>query len=164
MDINGVFYALEHLNCRMVVLEKQGKDQSDIVVRISFLSHVFSKSPKFGEIFDFKDENGKGRIFCLNRYTYSLNLAEFCENSISQNWLTWESRDKNSVSSYMLATDSQGINYAIIYRLAFGLSESCDVEFIVKSAYVTNSVRNNPRKFNVKSLIKKCYFEEKGFP
>jgi hypothetical protein len=164
LNLNGVTYALGHLKPRIIFLKEQGKDCSDICVRISFLSHVYSKSPDFGIKSDFKDEIGKERNVCPDRYQRSVNLPDYCENSILNNWLTWESRDRNSISNYMLATDNSSAKYAVYYRLAPSLLENCDVEFIVKSAYVTNYIKYNPRKFNVKSLIKKCYFEGRGLP
>jgi hypothetical protein len=164
LQVDDTIYELGHLNSCAVILEKHGKDNADIVVRISFRSHVYSKTPERDEEISFTDENGKARIFCVERYKRSLDLSQLCQKSISENWLTWESRDKNSISSYMLCEAKNGTHYAIVYRLAPSLSTNFDVELIVKSAYPTTAIRTNPRKFNVRSQIKMCYFQNKALP
>ena len=128
------------------------------------MSHVFSKTPEAGEVRDFQDENGKDRVFCADRYNCSLDISHYCTDSIQNNVLTWESKDKNSVSSYMVVKDVNGDDYAIVYRLTPSLSEDYDVEFIVKSAYHKAAVYKNPRKYNVRNLIKKCFYEKKSLP
>jgi hypothetical protein len=157
-------YPLRHLGAFGTILYGHGPQGSDIRVRVSYLSHVFSKTPESGEISDFEDENGKNRVFCTERYNCSLNISQYCADSIQNNVLTWESKDKNSVSSYMIVKDVNGGDYAIVYRLTPSLSEDHDVEFIVKSAYLKTVVHKNPRKYNVRNLIKTCCYQQKSLP
>lgn len=157
-------YTLGHLEAFGIVLNGHGPQGSDIRVRVSYLSHVFSKTPEVDEVCDFQDENGKDRVFCIDRYNCSLNIKDYCTNSIQNNVLTWESRDKNGASSYMIVKDVNGAEYAIIYRLVPSLSDGHDVDFIVKSAYYKTAVHRNSRRHNVRSLIKKCCFEQKALP
>jgi hypothetical protein len=157
-------YSLGHLSAFGAVLNGHGPQGSDIRVRVSYLSHVFSKTPEFGAISDFQDENDKNRVFCTDRYNCSLNISQYCADSIQNNVLTWESKDKNGASSYMVVKDVNGDDYAIIYRLTPSLSDEHDVEFIVKSAYHKTVIHKNPRKYNVRNLIKKCCYERKSLP
>ena len=162
--VQNQIYTLDHLEAFGIVLNGHGPQGSNIRVRVSYLSHVFSKTPEVGEVCDFQDENGKDRVFCNDRYNCSLNISHHCGDSIQNNVLTWESRDKNGASSYMIVKDDNGAYYAIIYRLTPSLSDAYDVEFIVKSAYHKAAIHINLRKHNVRSLIKKCCFEQKALP
>lgn len=162
--IDGEAYSFDHLDATNIVLEGHGRDGADIRVRISYLSHVFSRTPGAQEAPNFKDENDKNRVFCSDRYRCSISLPAYCNQSIENNFLTWESKDRNSVSSYMLVDDGDGNSYAIVYRLTPSKTDRYDVEFIVKSAYLKDPIPKNPRKHNVRSLVKKCYFEDKSLP
>lgn len=157
-------YPLCHLSAFGTILNGHGPQGSDIRVRVSYLSHVFSKTPELGEASDFQDENGKSRVFCFDRYNCSLNISQYCTESIQNNVLTWESKDKNGVSSYMVVKDINGNDYAIVYRLTPSLSGDHDVEFIVKSAYYKTVVHKNPRRYSIRGLIKTCCYHQRSLP
>ena len=112
------------------------------------------------------DEANKPRIFCIDRYTLSQSLPNFCEAFIRENGITWESKDRNRVNSLMVIenANNQSIDYAVIYSLSPSRSNYFDVELIVKSAYEKENIIHPNRRYNIKTLIKKCYYQDKTVP
>lgn len=159
----GVQFDLAHLDAIPLILNGQGRNNADIHVRISFQSHVYSEGCNYNTLGRFADEGGAWRKFCPIRYGLSLGLGGFWQAAVAQKWLTWESKDRNQISNYMIADLGNGGTYAIIYRLAPSLSNHFDVEIIVKSAY-PRAARPAQRKFNVNQLVKKCYYNEIALP
>lgn len=155
---------LAHLNPVRATLVNEGECKADINVRVSFSCHVYSRTPEPGEIANLNDEIGRPRIFCPIRYACALDLSTHCVASIEKNYLTWESKDRNRVSSLMLVKSSNGDDYAVLYRLYPSPDNDTDVEFMVISAHLKDNIQSNPRKHNVRSLIKTCYYKKKNVP
>ena len=128
----------DHLVPFSHTLVGHGEDGADIVVRISYTSHVFSQSlVEHTDPFDFRDKNESKRRFCLDRYTGSLALHDLCRDMINRNLYTFISRDRNSVSNLTVVGDNltTGPHYAIFYTLFPSRLDGYDVELQVRSAY-----------------------------
>lgn len=164
VNIGGKVFTLEHLSYEAVTLVGHGREGADILVRISVTSHVYSKTPAAGQQADFYDENGKARVFCSYRYSRSKQLMSFCVASVENNTLTGQSKDRNGASCFILLDVGDGTHYEVFYRLVPNFGQDCCVELIVKSAYVVQHPRKNARKFNIRSLIKQCYYKQTGLP
>lgn len=164
LNYDGREYNFDHIEAFHSSLDGHGRDGEDIRIRVSFQSHVYSEACSAFEIEKFADEGNKFRKLCTLRYNLSLELPNLCESCIGDNWLTWESKDRNRVSNLMTVDIEGGQSYAIVYRLTPSLSDHHDVELIVKSAYPKDNMRPNKRKFNVKQLIKRCYFQNVSIP
>ena len=160
-------YEFSHLVPFSHTLYGQGGDNATIRVRASFKSHVFSTSPEGDENADFQDENGKDRVFCQDRYNRSKHLPGLCLNAIITNALTWQSEDKNSISSLVVADDplSTGLKYAVYYYLYPSKHDDYDVELVVKSAYLKEiEAFRIKRRHKLLSLVRKCFFTGTTIP
>ncbi len=157
---------LGHLNHQHLVLPQAGKNGADISIRVTFRSHVFSKScvPPTGH--DFLDENGQKRLFCNERYELSHLLPDFITQMVLENHNTWESRDRNRVNNLAIFHPNPETTqkYMLVYALIPSLAKNLDVELEVKSAYPCHNIPRIQRKFGVKQLIKTCYFQQKRVP
>jgi hypothetical protein len=165
ITVNGVIHDLTHLNASSHVITGHGHDGSDIKVRISFMSHVYSQVCNLG-VHDLLDEARKPRMFCTDRHTLSQDLSNFCGTFIRGNGITWESKDRNQINSLMVVENAngQGVDYAIIYTLSPSRSDLFDVEMLVKSAYGKENIIQPNRRYNIRVLIKKCYYQQKTIP
>ena len=167
LTVNDNAYSFTHLQPQRHVLRGHGRDKADIAIRLSFQSHVFSRTPDEDELPNFNDENNKARIFCLERYNHSLNLPQMCSDMITRNFLTWESKDRNSTSNLTVIDGNlvTGDNYAIYYYLFPSRLDNCDVELVVKSAYMRYiDFSHIKRRFKTIQPIKTCYFKDKIVP
>ncbi|PHR58267.1 MAG: hypothetical protein COA43_10925 [Robiginitomaculum sp.] len=164
---SGKNYDFDHLKPQTHTLEGQGNNGKDILIRLSFESHVFSRTPLSGERSSFRDRRGQERVFCVDRYDRSLVLDNLCADMILQNFLTWESKDRNSKSNLAVVRSRliTGLNYAIFYYLFPSRSNSYDVEIVIKSAYEKYiDFSHIKRRNKTTQLIKKCYFQQKTIP
>lgn len=166
--IENTTYTFDHLVPAVVNLAGQGRDSSDLRVRISYCSHVFSQSCLATEVdFDFKDENGQKRRFCSNRYRISIDLQSVCQKLLSENADTWMSKDRNRVNNLAVIDGPliTGQHAIIIYYLFPSLVDGLDIEMVVKSAYCKFiSFEKIHRKYKIIQQIKTCYYKRKTVP
>jgi hypothetical protein len=145
-----------------------GPENSNINLRVSFKSHVFSKKMDgFDQNFDFRDENGKGRLLCLERMGASYALPDVCKRMIDLKYHSWISKDRNEASNFAVFDGilRQGSQNCLFFVLYPSQVEGIHVELVVKSAYSTPlKPHKNVRKFSVLQLIKKCVWEQKPLP
>lgn len=168
IEVDGAVYSLQHLEPFTHVCPSKGKDNTDLVVHVSFMTHVYSKSLEIvSHPHHLFDENGVKRAFCLDRYTLSLTLQELCIKMMDENYLTWISQDKNGISN-MSALDgpiSDGNHYVIFYYVFPSRRTGCDVELVVKSAYRKDIIAHRiKRRYNVIQKLRECLFSEKKIP
>lgn len=161
-------FTFEHLVPTSLCLAGQGAGGSDINIRISYQSHVFSRRPEgASDEFLLRDEAGLWRRFCKERYENSLTLPDVCRRMVEDNYLTWQSQDKNRASNLAVSGPIliSGLNNLVVYYLFPSRSDEHDVELVVKSAYQKLIDFNHiKRKFNVRQLIKKAHFQHKRVP
>ena len=165
--VEGAEHEFSHLVPFAHTLHQQGGEKATITVRVSFKSHVFSESVPSGAAPDFRDENGKGRCFCADRYARSRHLPGLCLNAITANAYTWVSKDRNSISSLVVTDDplNSGVQYNVIYYLYPSTHDDYDVELLVKSAYVKDvDVNRIKRRYSLLSLIRSCFFKNETIP
>ncbi|HHS94711.1 MAG TPA: hypothetical protein ENK63_05180 [Rhodobacterales bacterium] len=166
--IDGTAYEFDHLAPRVVCLQGHGRDGSDIRVRLSFQTHVYSRAcGRSGADYDFRDEGQNKRCFCPRRYAQSKDLANLCETLVETKALTWVSQDKNRASNLMAVEGAltNGQHYVIVYYLFVSRVPGIDVEMVIKSAYEKEmDFSRIKRRFNTVQLIKTCYYERKRVP
>lgn len=159
---------LGHLQPFVLPLEGQGRNGGQLLVRVSYQSHVFSKTPtQADEGYDFIDETGARRRFCDERYRRCLKLPETCRSLWQMNALTWVSKDRNRASNMAVIEDRHvsGRHYAVIYYLFPSRNDHIDIEMVVKSAYEKYiDFSHIKRKFRMIQLAKKSYYEGKVVP
>lgn len=134
----GIKYSLHHLQPFQVKLDGKGKDGLDLTIRISYHSHVYSKTDNDGTTgLRFKDEGGNWREFCIQRHTLCLGLPAVCKDMVEQNYPSWQSQDGGSKNHMAVseAMPSSGLKYLVFYELLPGEVIGIDVELVVKSAY-----------------------------
>ena len=133
-------HALKHLVSFTHRLAGHGPDGAPLVVRVTFESHVFSKSEGAGA-HDFLDESGNKRFFCLDRYAFSFTLQDEVRKILDQNVYTWEVKDKNQVANLAVLAPAtvqmvSGIHNVLIYYLFKSSVPDINVEMKVKSCYM----------------------------
>jgi len=168
ITVDDIDYSLSHLRPFTCTCAGSGRDGADIVVRVSFKTHVYSKSPEIvSDPHHLFDENGKKRVFCKERYEISLTLPQRCREMISRNFLTWVSSDRNTISNMAILDGPivDGDHAVMFYYLYPSLSSEVDVELVVKSSYIKSLIATRiKRRFNVVQKIKECYFKQKVVP
>ena len=161
-------YQFPHLVPTAVNLPRQGRNNADLRVRISYKSHVFSKSLDAWEVgFDFLDELGIKRLVCPNRYALSQTLPGACRNLLTTNAVTWISKD-NRQNSNLAVIDGpliDGAHDLIIYHLFPSSVDGLDVEMVVKSAYNKNlKAKPIKRRFKMIQQVRTCHFIVRNVP
>jgi hypothetical protein len=161
-------FTFEHLAPASLCLAGQGAGGGDINIRISYQTHVFSRRHEGGSgEFLLRDEAGLFRQFCEERYRNSVRLPDVCKRMVEDNYLTWQSLDRNRASNLAVSGPVliSGLNNLVVYYLFPSRSDEHDVELVVKSAYQKHIDFNHiKRKFNVRQLIKKAHFQQKRVP
>lgn len=168
ITVDGTVYSLSHLSPFTYTCSGVGRDGADIVVRVSFKTHVYSKSLAIvSDPHHLFDEGGQKRVFCPQRYLISLTLPQRCRKMISDNFLTWVSEDKNTVSNMAVLDGAiaDGEHAVMFYYLYPSRVSGVDVELVVKSSYMKELIASRiKRRFNVVQKIKECYFKRKVVP
>lgn len=166
---NGTTHKLHHLQPFKVTLVDHIAAGQDLVVRVSFHSHVYSQSYSGGITaeFVFLDEGGKSRAFCPLRYTSCLSLDTLCTQFLQNNGLTFESKDRNQRNHLTVVGDPtiDGMKYHIYYELMPSKTAGVNVEFVVKSAYNKDYVAaHHKRREHVKRFLRQCHFKQERVP
>ncbi|MGA1801983.1 hypothetical protein [Rhizobium sp. HT1-10] len=164
----SVEYSNHHLQPFRHALVGHGPSGSDLIVRVSFTCHVYSKMDTAQAIeFRFIDEGRRWREFCPVRHLASVDLPALCRTMMNENFPSWLSKDRNGQSN-MAITERQptsGSRYAVFYYLYPSRAKNIHVEFVVKSAYRLEIDMAHYRKRElVKSLLKTCYYKQKAIP
>lgn len=166
---NGSSHKLHHLQPFKISLPEQRGPEQDLVVRVSFHSHVYSQTYDGAATVEavFPDEAGKRRVFCPVRYASCLLLPGLCENFILNNGLTFESKDRNARNHLAVCDDpsTNGYKYHIYFELLPSSSRGIDVEFVVKSAFDKEYVAaHHRRREHIRRFIKQCHFRQERVP
>ncbi|MCA0000924.1 MULTISPECIES: hypothetical protein [unclassified Mesorhizobium] len=167
LKFKGSDYEFSHLLPFGHTLSAAGKDGADIRVRVSYQSHVFSRRRETDEEFHLVDEAGKPRVFCPDRYSNSLRFPAFCQRMLSENMLTWESKDRNRVSNMAVMDGAlkSGDHQIAVYYLFPSSVDGLDVEMVIKSGYSKLlNFEHIKRRYNVVQLVKKCHYSQAKVP
>lgn len=168
LHINGTVYGLSHLTSFNAVSKNIADETQNLSVRVSFSCHSYSKVPADGEIgYTIIDEAGDARLFCLTRYNDGLIIADKCRSMIENNEIVFESKDKNHHNNLAIVGNplQDGNKYHIYFELFPSKADGIHVEVAVVSGYTkTHLARNYPRRLNIKSEIKRCFFNKCRVP
>lgn len=172
IEINGIKRDLGHLQAFIVVLPGKGKEGADLRVRVSLGLHTVSRTCGDGEVSNLNDENGRPRIFCEDRYAFSLGLREIATRMIEQKYFCWESMDRNRAMNYAIldvapARVTQLIDgeYQVIFFYLYPVSDGADVAMYITSCHLREmKFRGGARRYDTHMLLRKCLFENKRLP
>ena len=166
--IDGVDYNLIHLLPFVHRIPGQGPEKGELAVRVTFHSHVFSRQPKPEDVgHHFDDEGGRQRIFCPDRFAFSYTLPDLCRRMLDQNFLTWQEKDKNSVSNLAVIDGPlrNGEHRLVVYYLIPSKVTGIHVELVVKSCYPKElNFTHRQKRDRVVYLVKKCLYDKKKIP
>jgi hypothetical protein len=138
-------------------------NKSDLIVRVTFESHVFSTSNGQGP-HDFLDENGNNRWFCEDRYAVSLGLRAEVAQILDLNVYTWEERDRNQAANLAVLTPaaqplSNSTHRVVIYYLYGSTVPGIHVEMKLKTCYSKEiDFTKRSKREKIRTYIKSiCY-------
>lgn len=139
LNFRGQSRCLAHLAAFTHRLEGYGPNNEALVIRVTFESHVFSKSEGLGS-HDFLDESGNRRFFCPDRYDFSFTLPDDVRRILDQNVYMWEVKDKNQVANLAVLSPASlqmvsGTHNVLVYYLYQSGVAGIHVEMRVKSCY-----------------------------
>lgn len=169
LTFHGQSRCLKHLAPFTHRLKGHGPKGTDLVVRITFGSHVFSKSEGTGR-HDFIDESSNRRYFCEDRYAFSLTLTEEIKKILDQNVYTWEAQDRNQAANLAVLAPAtvqlvSGAHNVIVYFLHKSSVPGIDVEMVVKSCYMMEvDFKRHPKRGKIRSCVKTVCFKGGRIP
>lgn len=166
----GSHYDITHLKPFIHTLTAAGDNGMDIRVRVSFSCHVFSQKAAHNAAFDFVDQNGSPRIFCLERYGKCLTLPDGVRELFDQNGITWEMKDHNEIENMAaLAHDPavrivKGEYDVILYYFYPSTSGHFEIEMNVLTCHKRAINTENRHKLDMKQAVRTCYFSKERMP
>lgn len=172
--INGDAKDVSHLHENIVTVPGKGKDGEDLKVAVRLGKHTISKSCLYGQ-HNMTDENGRPRIFCEQRYSYSILLPDLASRMILGNYFCWDSSDKNRAMNYAIidvepcqvSKLKNGI-YQIVYFYLYPESareDKAHVRLFITSCYSREINFDRPkRRYNIHSVLRSCLYQQKRFP
>jgi len=169
LNFRGMSRCLKHLAPFTHRLPGQARDGVDLVVRVTFQSHVFSKSEGSGP-HDFVDVSGNRRYFCPARYAFSLGLESEVRKILDQNVYTWEAKDKNQIANLAVLAPASvqfvsGTHNVLIYYLHSSAVSGIHVEMIVKSCYMkVVDFKRHPKREKIRACVKRVCFNGGRLP
>lgn len=159
---------MHHLQPQTIKLEGKGRDGDDLIVRVSYHSHVYSKADSAAAVeLRFLDEGGKMREFCTERYGWCLDLPSACKSMVVENYPSWPSEDGGGRNNMAVteATPTSGVRYHIFYEIFPSQSEGIDLELVVKSAYEKEfDASRTGRRTKVHALLRGSFFNDRRIP
>jgi hypothetical protein len=173
IEIDGVLHDLSHLKRFIVTLEGKGKEGADLRVAVDIGLHTISRACQEGEDSNMVDENGKARVFCEDRYAFSLGLPELAKRMIEQKYFCWESRDRNQAVNYAIIDIApgrvlhleDGDHQVIFFYLYPADEEHADVILFVISCHMREmKFSKSQRRYDTHMLLRKCHFSGKRMP
>lgn len=162
--IDGIERDISHLRRLIVVAEGRGKDGADLRVAVQMGLHAISRACGDGEVSNMFDENRKPRIFCEDRYAFSLGLPEIARRMIEQDYFCWESRDRNRAVNYCVMDVApgriralvDGEHQVIFFYLYPSKVEDADVCLIITSCHSRHmKLSGVKRRYGMSNLLRK---------
>ncbi|MEO4045248.1 hypothetical protein AAFN47_26955 [Hoeflea sp. CAU 1731] len=173
IEIDGIVHDLSHLRRFIVAVPGKGRDNSELRVAIRLRLHTISRSCVAGEDPNMHDENGQARVFCEDRYTFSLGLPEIARRMVEQNYFCWESSDRNRSMNYAVVDVApgrirnlqNGEHYVIFFYLYPSGGTAADVDLHITSCYLRFMHFDRiKRRYNLHTVLRKCLFDQKRVP
>lgn len=169
LNFHGQSKCLKHLRPFTHRLIGHAPDKDDLVVRVTFESHVFSVSESNGA-HDFLDEARKKRLFCPDRYAFSQGLPDQVRGILDLNVYTWEEKDKNQVANLAVLAPANvqlisGAHNVLIYYLYRSNVAGIHVEMRVKSCYMKEiNFMKRPKREKIRTHVKTVCFKGGRIP
>lgn len=172
IEVEGVLRDLRHLRSFVVTVPGKGLDNGDLSVRVLLGLHTISKSCARGE-HHLKDENGKPRTFCEDRYAFSLGLPELARRMIEQNYFCWQSLDRNRAMNYAVIDIApsrirkpvDGEHQVVFFYLYPCRQDVANVDLVVTSCHAREVAFGRiKRRFNMLTVLRTCLFQQKRVP
>ena len=172
IEIDGVVRDLRHLQEFVATVPGKGRDGADLRVAIALGRHTVSRACVAGQ-HNMMDENGKPRIFCEDRYAFSLGLPELARRMIQDNYFSWESADRNQAMNYAVIDVApgqvrdlrDGEHQVVFYYIHPADGVQADVRLVVTSCYLRQVAFSRiKRRYTVHMLLRKCLYEQKRIP
>lgn len=172
ITVNGVKRDLRHLRDFVVVVAGKGNEGADLRVSVSLGLHTISQGCEVGE-HDLRDENGKPRRFCEERYAFSIGLPELARRMVEQNYFCWESSDRHRAINYAVIDVApgrirempDGRHQVIFFYLYPCRHEIADVRLVITSCHLRQvRLSRIKRRYNLHTLLRTCLFKAKRIP
>lgn len=171
LSIGGLVRDLRHLQEFVVAVPNKGKDGAALRVSVVFSLHTISEGCEAGR-HDMIDENGKPRLFCEDRYAFSLGLPELARRMIEQNYFCWESSDRNRAINYAVINVAPGRvrsledgEHQVVFFYIYPLDEHADVRLAITSCHSRQVTFSKiRRRYNLHTLLRKCLYDGKRIP
>lgn len=172
IQIGEEAHSLAHLKGLVVEVPKTGGSDENIRVEVTLGLHTISLKCENGS-HDMIDEKGNPRTFCPIRYKFSLGLPALIRSMIQQNFLCWESADRNRGVNYAIVnsaplkfTELQNGDYHVIFFYIYPSKVAgIDVRLFVASCHERPMAFDpKKRRYNMHTVVRKCHFSQKRLP
>lgn len=172
IEVDGVLRDLRHLESFVVTLAGKGRDASDLRVKITLGLHTISQGCARG-LHNLEDENGKPRVFCEDRYAFSLGLPELARRMVEQNYYCWESIDRNRAINYAVIDVApgrvreltDGEHQVVFFYLYPSKGDLADVNLMITSCHAREVIFSKiKRRYNMHTALRTCLFQRKRVP
>jgi hypothetical protein len=174
VEMDGIVRDLRHLREFVVTVKGKGKDGADLKVAVRLGRHTVSKACPVGQQHNMTDENGKPRIFCEDRYAFSLDLPTLARRMIEQSYFCWESLDQNRAMNYAVIDVPPGAfhtlkdgEYQVMFFYLYPADgeDEADVNLVVASCHMRGmKFHSHKRRYNVHVLLRTCLYKQKRIP
>lgn len=172
IEIDGIVRDLRHLTDFVVTLPGKGKNNDDLRVLVTLGLHTISKGCEIGQ-HNLVDENGKPRLFCEDRYAFSLGLPELAKRMIEKNYFCWESMDRNRAMNYAVIDVApgriralvDGEHHVIFFYLHLAKKLHADVNLVITSCHTRDVAFSRiKRRYTMHTQLRTCLFKGKRIP
>ena len=172
IQIDGVRRDLRHLRRFIVELPGKGRDGADLRVQVNLGLHTISRGCERGEQGNLRDENGKPRVFCEDRYAFSLGLPELVRRMIEQKYFCWTSMDRNRAMNYAVLDAAPGRilelkdgDHQVIYFYLYpGDGQKADVQLNITSCHMRFMRFSKSRRYDLHTVLRTCLYKGKRMP
>lgn len=172
IEVDGVLRDLRHLESFVVSLAGKGHDAGELRVQITLGLHTISQGCARG-MHNLNDENGKPRLFCEDRYAFSLGLPELARRMLEQNYFCWESIDRNRAMNYAVIDVAPGRvreltdgEHQVVFFYLYPCKEDlADVNLMITSCHAREVIFSRiKRRYNMHTVLRTCLFQQKRVP
>ena len=172
LEIEGVVRDLSHLRPFIVTVPSKGRDGVDLRVEISLGVHTISIGCEAGK-HNMLDENGKPRLFCEDRYAFSLGLPSLAERMIAEKYFCWESKDRNRAINFAVIdiapgrvhSLAAGDHHMVFFYLHPSKRDDADVTMVVTSCHSRYfDMSKQKRRYDLHHVLRTCLYSGKRKP
>jgi len=172
LEVDGVIRDLSHLAPFIVIVPGKGRDGKDLRVEVVLGLHAISKGCQVGQ-HNMLDENNKPRLFCEDRYAFSLGLPELATRMIEDKYFCWQSEDRNRAINFAVidiapgrvSTLPAGDHRMVFFYLHPSKRGDADVTMVVTSCHSRFfNMSKEKRRYDLHQVLRTCLYKEKRIP